>query len=78
MNWGKCYNYTQLGAYDGEKKKKRARIVTSGNSVALLTFTKIYSLRKLSPAINAALQKTMSRDIIKTGSTKSFLHIRNA
>ena len=60
------------------KTKNRARITTSGNAVALLSFTEMYSLRNISPASTAALQKTMSRDIIKTGSTKSFLPIRNA
>ena len=54
------------------KTKNRARIITSGNAVALLSFTETYILRNIYPASTAALQKTMSRDIIKTGSTKSF------
>ena len=58
------------------KTKNRARIVTSSNA-ALLTLKEMYSLRKVSPSSTTALQKTMSRDIIKTSSTKSFRPIRN-
>ena len=58
------------------KTKNRARIITSGNA-ALLTWTEMYRLRKVSPSSTTALQKPMSRDIIKTSSTKSFLPIRN-